>query len=112
MQLALISSETEKLLNELGFELSTGYHMTQEIARKWIRDEFEIDIQASAGECPKTGSIGWYWCIEDITNGTFDTLIQQEEDEDELYKSYELALEKGLIKFCKLIIGFSNINKN
>ena len=107
MQLTLVSEKTKKLLNELGFEMSTGYGMTQEIARKWIRDIFEIDVYASIG------TEGWLWSIEDIQNPIISSIDQEEECEDETaHDSYECALEKGIEKFCKLIIGFSNLSKN
>ena len=105
MQLKLVNNETEKLLNELGFELSTGYGMTQEVARKWIRDSFDIDVCANGDEH------GWFWSIDDI-NGGFEAMITQDEIDENGYDNYEIALEHGLVRFCKLIIGLNNINQN
>ncbi len=46
MQLTLVSKETKEGLSKLGFKMATGYSMTQEIARKWIREAYGLDVRA------------------------------------------------------------------
>ena len=108
MQLTRVSFETKQKLIELGFDWPTTNGITQEIARKWVRDIYNIDI------CATTGINGWFWSIDDVNN-PLNTIVEEvegEEEDESFYESYEIALEYGLRKFCELIISLSNISQN
>lgn len=126
MKLKLASFELAKKLKEIGFTYSElfgyvtifyepsngtvrhyGFHgrtplnkliyaPTLELVKMWFRDIHKIQIISQSND------LGWYWYIEDLDG---NIIIDMEVPEPlEGFKSYEEALEEGLIAGYALCI--------
>jgi len=115
MEETLISFETAKLASEKGFDLITEVGnfeyedensiylaARQSLLQKWLREEHNINVSSWCN-----GS-GWAWEIEK-TNGThicimdIDGGIEGTQPESGMFRTYEQALEDGLLTALKII---------
>ena len=104
MKLTIVTEETAHLLKQLGLKLEPGQRPAQEVARKWIRQEYNLNVSAQLDD------EGWFWEIEQISAPFGPNISQQVEEE--CFDTYEEALEEGLLRFCILLLDAFNLSKN
>lgn len=89
----LVTLETFKMLEEKGFN---EYHYpTKSIAQKWLRETKNLHVEISYMH-------GDYWTYDILTIPEHD-LVGLSDRPLLRYKSYEEALEAGLVETLKLI---------
>ena len=93
--------ETVKLAMSEGYEVNpyigdSGYFCLCDIQR-WLRDNHKLHVRVDNVNHPILDK--WYYEIQILPSG----IINLWEEDSEVYNTYELALETGLLEALKII---------